>query len=126
MDREFGDGFTLRYHLAPPLLARRDARTREPRKLEFGPWLHWPLRALAALKCLRGTVFDVFGYTAERRTERQLPEIYCSLVRRLLADLNPARYDVAVTIAELPEQIRGFGHVKTRALARVREEEKRL
>jgi indolepyruvate ferredoxin oxidoreductase len=73
-------------------------------------------RLLARLRRLRGTPLDPFGRTAERRTERRLIGDYEVLVDRLLADLDPQRLDVAVQLAALPEQIRGFGHVKERHL----------
>jgi indolepyruvate ferredoxin oxidoreductase len=100
--------------------------TNEPLKREFGPWIVWVLRMLARLKGVRGTYLDVFAHTAERRTERRLPEEYCSAIRALLADLDSTRHATAVRIARLPEQIRGFGHVKRDALLRVIEEEQRL
>jgi indolepyruvate ferredoxin oxidoreductase len=121
----FGDGFSIRYHLAPPLLPIRDRRG-EPRKLVFGPWMSVVLRALARLKGLRGTPFDVFGYTAERRAERRLVDDYRASIRRLLAGLDSGRYELAVTIARLPEQIRGFGHVKRRSMEMARADESRL
>jgi indolepyruvate ferredoxin oxidoreductase len=109
----------LRFHLAPPLLARRDAAGR-PRKREFGPWVWSAFAVLARLKFLRGSVFDPFGYAAERRTERRLIEEYREGVRAFVARLAPERLERALEYARLPEQIRGFGHVKQRGIEAAR------
>jgi indolepyruvate ferredoxin oxidoreductase len=112
------DGKNLRFefHLAPPLLARRDKTTGQPRKIAFGPWMMTGFRMLARLKGLRGTAFDPFGYTAERRTERKLIADYESTLAELLERLTPANHHLAVGIAAIPEKIRGFGHIKMRNL----------
>jgi indolepyruvate ferredoxin oxidoreductase len=107
----------LELNLAPPLLARRDPRTGELQKRPFGPWMFRAFRLLARLKRLRGTRWDVFGRTAERRAERRLIEDYRELIRELLADLGPHNHAVAVELAALPDHIRGFGHVKERSIA---------
>lgn len=109
---KFESGFKLKYHLAPPLLARRDPDTGLPRKMEVGEWILPAFRALARLKFLRGTPFDVFGYTAERKRERQLIKDYEATIEELLRDLTPENHRTGVEIASLPEQIRGYGHVK--------------
>jgi indolepyruvate ferredoxin oxidoreductase len=114
---QFDGDYTLKFHLSPPLLARKDPNTGEPRKMEFGPRMLFVFRVLAKLKRLRGTAFDVFGYTAERRRERALVEDYIALLQRLLPDLSAANHSTAVEIASLPDAIRGFGHVKERAIA---------
>ncbi len=122
------EGETLRYrfHLAPPLLARRDPVTGEPRKMTFGPWMLPVFRVLARLKGLRGTAFDPFGYTHERRTERQLIVDYAALVDELCAALAPANHGLAVALASIPEKIRGFGPVKERHLKQAKQEEAAL
>ena len=117
---QFEGDWRVSYHLAPPLLARPDPASGEPRKLRFGPWLRPVLRGLARLKFLRGTPFDPFGRTEERRTERALIAEYERTLERLLAELAPANHALAVEIASLPEQIRGFGHVKRKAIAEAR------
>jgi len=111
----------LRFHLAPPLLGRRDAEGRAL-KTSFGPWMMGAFRVLAGLRGLRGTAFDVFGRTAERRMERQLIEDYRAMVEDLLARFDAIDFDTALSLARLPEQIRGFGHVKLESVvsARVR------
>lgn len=113
---EFDGDAKLRLHLAPPFLAKRDAVTGEPRKREFGPWVFPVFRVLARLKRLRGTPLDPFGFAAERRVERQLIRDYAALVDTVLARLTPEALPIAVELAELPQSIRGFGHVKTRSI----------
>jgi indolepyruvate ferredoxin oxidoreductase len=121
--RERFDGdWTLTFHLAPPILSKPDPETGVPAKRAFGPWLLPVLRVLAKLKVLRGTPFDPFGRTAERRTERALIGDYEALVDELLAGLDASNHAQAVALAGLPEQIRGYGHVKERHLAKVRVE----
>ena len=109
--QEFDGDFKMSFHLAPPMLARKGADGR-PQKREFGPWLERPLRVLARLKGLRGTPFDPFGYTAERRMERALIKQYQSDMAEIEKHLSPDTLDIAVALAELPLQIRGFGPVK--------------
>ena len=109
----------LVHHFAPPILGKTDAQGR-PVKQAFGPWMHKALPWLAKLKFLRGTAFDPFGRTEERRTERALIQEYRASVEALLARLSKARLDTAVEIARLPLEIRGFGHVKAANLEKVR------
>ncbi len=114
LQQQFDGDYTLEYHLAPPLLAARDAASGEPRKHAFGPWILNVFRILAPLRRLRGTVFDIFGYTKERRMERQLIANYETTLRELAASLNPDNHALAVEIASVPAKIRGFGHIKQR------------
>ncbi|MBO1113332.1 indolepyruvate ferredoxin oxidoreductase family protein [Bordetella petrii] len=117
---QFEGGYTLRFHMAPPLLARKDPRTGIPRKVALGP-AAWPaMRVLARFKGLRGTWLDPFGHSAERRMERQLIQEYRQTVDTLLAHLSPANLAQAAGIAALPEQVRGFGHVKAASVAEYR------
>ena len=109
----------LVHHFAPPILGRTDAQGR-PLKQAFGPWMHKALPWLAKLKFLRGTAFDPFGRTEERRTERALIQEYRASVEALLARLSKERLDTAVEIARLPLEIRGFGPVKAANLEKVR------
>ncbi|RZA17150.1 MAG: indolepyruvate ferredoxin oxidoreductase family protein, partial [Lysobacteraceae bacterium] len=115
----FEGDFKLNYHLAPPLLAKRNAKG-ELQKSKFGPAMLQAFRVLARLKGLRGSAFDVFGYTDERRTERALIGEYRACVDELLATLNAVNHAQALEIARLPEQIKGYGHVKERNLAAAR------
>ena len=122
------DGEKLRYefHLAPPLLARRNPVTGEPKKMSFGPWILKLFAALAKLKFLRGTAFDPFGYTAERKTERRLIAEYEKLLGEFVERLTPNNHQLAVALAMVPEKIRGFGPVKQRHLAAAKAEEATL
>jgi indolepyruvate ferredoxin oxidoreductase len=121
-----GDNLRFEFHLAPPLLARIDKATGAPRKMSFGPWMLPVFRLLAKFKGLRGTAFDPFGRTAERRTERQLIADYEAMLDEMLAKLTPANHPVAVGLAAIPEKIRGFGHVKLRHLAAAKADEAAL
>ena len=107
----FEGDWKLHFYLAPPLLAKRDAHGHLV-KQKFGPWLLPAFRVLAKLKFLRGTAFDIFGKTEERRTERALIGEYIALVDELVAGLTVGNLPLALELANLPDQIRGFGHVK--------------
>jgi indolepyruvate ferredoxin oxidoreductase len=112
--RETFDGdFKLHFNLAPPLFARKDADG-NLRKAEYGSWVFGAFKWLAKMRGLRGGAFDVFGYTAERRMERQLIVDYRKTVDELLAGLDGDNHALAVDIASVPEHIRGYGHVKER------------
>jgi indolepyruvate ferredoxin oxidoreductase len=114
LERRFEGDFELRFNLAPPLLARRDDATGEPRKREFGPWIMTLFGLLSKLRFLRGSRLDLFGYSAERRRERADIEAYESLLETLEAGLSGERLDLALQLAESPAMLRGFGHVKDR------------
>ena len=122
----FADGARYRYNLAPPLFSRRDKETGLPKKREFGPWVGRVFPLLARLKVLRGTPLDLFGYTAERKMERQLISEYEQRMLDLIGRLNAANHATAVQIASLPAQIRGFGHVKEANVEKVRAMEPEL
>ena len=115
---QFEGDFKLRYHLAPPIAAQRDVKTGHLRKREFGPSTMWGFRLLACLKGLRGTVFDIFGRSEERRAERALIGEYETLLAEIEVSLTPHNHSTALALAELPTQIRGFGHVKEAAMER--------
>jgi len=114
LQRQFDGDFTLDYHLAPPLLARRDPATGEPKKRAFGPWMRHVFRLLTWLRPLRGTALDIFGYTQERRMERRLIADYEAILRELSATLSSDNHALAIEIASLPAKMRGFGHIKAR------------
>ena len=116
---QFEGSFALHYHMAPPLFAKRNDKG-ELQKQRFGPWMGTAMRLLARLKFLRGTALDPFGHSEERRTERALVGEYRSAILAMLPTLTPANRDAAVAFARVPEQIRGFGHVKARHLAAAR------
>jgi indolepyruvate ferredoxin oxidoreductase len=125
--RELG-GEQLRFfvHLAPPLFARRDKVTGEPKKMTFGPWIFPLFRLLAKFKFLRGTPFDPFGYSTERKLERALVRDYEAMLEEVLARLSGDNHHVAVGLAAIPEKIRGFGHVKLRHLKAAKADEAAL
>ena len=121
-----GENLRFEFHLAPPLLTKINPATGEPRKMSFGPWMMSGFKALAKLKVLRGTVFDIFGYSGERRTERKLIADYEALLGEILAKLTPDNHTAAVGLAAIPEKIRGFGPVKARHLAAAKADEAAL
>jgi indolepyruvate ferredoxin oxidoreductase len=123
---QFDGDLRLEFHLAPPMLAKIDPRTGEPKKMSFGPWMLRVFNALAKFKFLRGTPLDPFGYSAERRTERQLIAHYRALIETILPEFSPANHATAVAVASIPEKIRGFGPVKQRHLAAAKAEEAAL
>jgi indolepyruvate ferredoxin oxidoreductase len=119
-------GGRLTFHLAPPLFARIDPVTGVPRKTAFGPWMKSAFSVLAWLRFLRGTAFDPFGRSRERRRERALIGEYRSVIDELLAALTPRNVALAAEIAAIPEQIRGYGHVKERHLKAAKDRESEL
>ena len=108
---EFDGDFDMRFHLAPPILAKKGVDGR-PQKREFGAWMERPMRMLARLKGLRDTPLDVFGYSNERRMERALIKQYEGDMAAVLPNLTDETRDLIVALAELPLSIRGFGPVK--------------
>ncbi|MEO8304582.1 MAG: indolepyruvate ferredoxin oxidoreductase family protein [Betaproteobacteria bacterium] len=122
---QFEGDYKLTFHLAPPVLNKPDAATGEAKKSVYGPWMMSAFRVLAKMRRLRGTPLDVFNRTAERKMERALPGEYEMLVAEVLATLAPHNHRAAVLLAQIPEQIRGYGHVKERHLkaAKVRQAE---
>lgn len=111
----FGKRARLTFHMAPPLMSRKNHRG-ELIKKSFGPWMMTMFRILARLKGLRGGAFDLFGRTAERAMERRLRDEYRERLELLAARLTEAKHDLAVEIASLPDDIRGYGHVKEKAV----------
>jgi indolepyruvate ferredoxin oxidoreductase len=114
--QQFEGDFKLKVHLAPPLLGKTNARG-EPVKTVFGPYMFTVFRWLARCKGLRGTVFDPFGLTEERRSERALIAQYRAMLDEMLPDLDAGNHALALELARVPEQVKGFGHVKARHLA---------
>ena len=112
---QFEGDVKLKFNLAPPMFAKKNAKG-ELVKREFGGWMLGAFKLLAKLKGLRGGAFDVFGYTAERKMERALIAEYRQMIEALLPSLTAASHADAVELASLPEQIRGFGHVKEKAV----------
>jgi indolepyruvate ferredoxin oxidoreductase len=121
----FEPGYTLKFHLAPPILSHTGPNGR-PQKRVFGRWILPVFRLLARLKGLRGSAFDLFGYTRERRTERSLIFEYRATIERILASLTPENYDLAIEIAAVPEMMRGYGHVKAQNIDHARSKQANL
>jgi indolepyruvate ferredoxin oxidoreductase len=110
----------LHFHLAPPLLARPDPVTGRPRKIEFGGWILPVFRILKRFRFLRGTPFDPFSYSADRKAERQLIAEYETLIAEVVPALRADNHAVAVELAALPDQIRGYGPIKAAAIEKAR------
>ncbi|MBK0391244.1 indolepyruvate ferredoxin oxidoreductase family protein [Ramlibacter algicola] len=117
---QFDGDFKIHYHLAPPLLAKRNAKG-ELVKRKYGPAMVLGFQVLAKLRGLRGTALDVFGRTEERRMERALIDEYRAAIEQVLARLTAGNHALALEIAAIPDQMRGFGHVKERNVAAARE-----
>jgi indolepyruvate ferredoxin oxidoreductase len=122
----FEGGYKVKYHLAPPLFAARDPRTGHLIKREFGGWILPAFRMLAKLKFLRGGKLDVFGHTAERKRERALIGEYEALVDELLSGLSPANHALAVKLAAVADDIRGYGHIKDASIEKAKRKETEL
>jgi len=123
---QFEGDFHLSFHLAPPIFAKHDSNTGKPLKREFGGWMLPLLRILARCKGLRGSALDVFGYSAERKMERALIAEYEEDIELILEQINPNNLALAVEMAELPLQMRGFGHVKQASIDSARQRHGRL
>ena len=130
VSQQFEGDYKLVFNLAPPWLSKRDPATGEPKKREFGAWIVPVFRVLAKLRFLRGTAFDVFGYSAERRADRSLITQYEENIKTTLSVLevtnDAAHHAAAVALASLPEQIRGYGHVRAKSIEPVRKREREL
>jgi len=124
--QQFEGDVRLRFHMAPPLLARRDPETGHLQKREYGGWLFHAFKLLAKLRHLRGTSLDIFGYTAERRLERRLIGNYETLIGEVLGGLTADNHRLAVDLASVPEHLRGFGHVKEEHLAQAKTHQAQL
>ena len=120
LEDTFEGDYRLAFNLAPPLLARKDKVTGLPKKAEYGAWMLPAFRVLAQLRFLRGTALDIFGYSAERKLERALIGEYEATIDKLLEGLDEGNYATAVDLASVPEQIRGYGHVKDQHLEKAR------
>jgi indolepyruvate ferredoxin oxidoreductase len=125
LEAQFEGDYRVRFHLAPPLTAKRDANGHLIKR-EYGPWIMPAFRVLAKLKWLRGTMLDPFGHTAERKMERRLIAEYESLVASVLTALTPDNHAAAIELLGVAERIRGYGHIKQQSVAQVKATEARL
>ena len=126
LNAQFEGDFSLEFHLAPPIMAHADPQTGVPKKMRFGPWMLKAFGLLAKFKGLRGSKLDIFGYTEERRMERQLIADYFALMQEIGGKLGPDNHALAVQLASIPEDIRGYGHIKLRHLKQAQEKQAKL
>ena len=126
LKEQFDGDASVKVSLAPPLLASRDKVTGHLRKREFGSWIFRAFELLTRFKFLRGTAFDPFGYTAERRMERALPGEYSAMIFRHLDKAKPQDWPRLVALAKSAELVRGYGHIKEASVAKYRGECARL
>ncbi|HSE35456.1 MAG TPA: indolepyruvate ferredoxin oxidoreductase family protein [Candidatus Paceibacterota bacterium] len=116
----------ITFHMAPPLFARKDPETGHLRKSTYGPWMLFAMRLLARLKGLRGTRFDPFGYSHDRKLEREIIAHYEEKLAVVLRGLTAENLPAAIALVSIDADVRGFGHVKEASLAHMREREERL
>ena len=114
LDAQFTGNYSIRFHLAPPLLSKANPNTGKVKKYEFGLWLMPMFRILAKLKWLRGTRWDIFALTSERRQEREDLARYEADLAEVCDLLAPDNYRAAQQLMKLPAKLRGYGHVKAR------------
>ena len=126
LDATFVHDGKLSFYLAPPILARKDKVTGLPVKRRFGGWIMPVFRGLARLKALRGTMFDPFGYHAERRQERRWIQLYLSDLKQVADNLTSENHALFLSLAQVPDRIRGYGHVKVRAMQTAAAERKEI
>jgi indolepyruvate ferredoxin oxidoreductase len=119
---EFASWTSIDLHLAPPLLAARDPTTGRLRKTTYRRWIFPMLRTLARFRRIRGRFFDPFSWSADRRLERRLLADYQAIVATIVDKLTPANHALAIPLAQYPEKIRGYGHVKLATVKRVEPE----
>lgn len=126
LDSQFSGKRRLRFHLAPPLLAKKDPTTGRLQKRELGAWILPLFKVLTAMRKIRGTALDLFSYSEESRTERQDIQDYLTLLHQDVLPLMEQDYQRAVAVLETVQRLRGFGHVKERNRAEVKERQKEL
>ena len=126
LSEKFDGDLTLKFYLAPPLFARRDKTSGHLQKQEYSAWMLRAFRLLARLKSLRGTAFDPFGRTAERKTERKLIDDYFAMIDQRIAGLKAEQIPQLARLARIPETIRGYGHVKEANIKQAMTEKSRM
>jgi len=126
LEKEFEGNLSLEFHLAPPLFNKPDPITGRPKKTKFGPWAMRMFKLLAAMKGLRGTKLDIFAHSEDRQTERRLLAEYQALIPELILGLTPANHALAVALASVPDQIRGYGPVKAESVVTAKTKEAEL
>ncbi|QQN75301.1 DUF6537 domain-containing protein [Croceicoccus sp. YJ47] len=126
LNQAFEGDFKVKIQMAPPVFAKPRKPGGEPEKIEFGPWIFPVLRMLGKMKGLRGGMFDIFGYSAERKMERRLIGEYRDLIEGLLPRLTPGTQAEIAEIAALPDMVRGYGPIKERNVESYEEEKAKL
>lgn len=126
IEDHFEGDYKLQFHLAPPLLAKKDKVTGHLQKKTYGSWMMRAFKILAGFKFLRGGVLDPFSYTQERKMERALIGEYETTLDYVLKHIKDNNYEIACAIANIPEEIRGFGHVKEEHLQKARLKQQKL
>jgi indolepyruvate ferredoxin oxidoreductase len=126
IESQFQGEYKLQFHLAPPLLAKKKPGSDVPAKMAFGGWMMHAFRALAPFKFLRGTPFDVFGYTTERKRERALRDDYFKFIDEAVDKLSQDNKALMLKLAQLPEQVRGYGHIRLANMDKVAQEARML
>ena len=126
LQNAFQGDFELKFHLAPPILTKLNRETGLRDKRTYGGWIFSAMRVLAKLKFLRGTSFDFCGWSGERRMERQLAAEYETTMLEVANGLNHDNHALALQIANVPERIRGYGHVKEKHLELANDEREAL
>jgi len=121
LKQQFEGRLKLRFHLAPPVFSKKNSQGL-PVKSTYGPWVWHAMKALAKLKWLRGTRLDPFGWTAERQMERQLIKDFVELTLQLTGHARTDEWQQVQDMLSLPQQIRGFGHVKLATVAQYRQQ----
>jgi len=113
---QFDGDFKIKFNLAPPIMGGGKDALGRPKKRAFGPWMMTVFKMLARMRHLRGTAFDIFGQTPDRRLERDLIAGYEKDVATVLGLLSPLTLDTAIEILALPDRIRGYGPVKEKSV----------
>lgn len=109
----FSGDYKIKFHMAPPLISKRDPITGQLKKREFGGWMLSALKIVSKFKGLRNTPLNPFGYSAERKEDKELLSQYESVLKQIISDLNEENKEIALEMAKVPEFIRGYGHVRT-------------
>jgi indolepyruvate ferredoxin oxidoreductase len=117
LDATFKHGYTVKYNLAPPTISKKDPVTGHLIKQQFGPWMRTAFGWMKKFKGLRGGGLDFFGKTEERHQERQMIEDYIKELDGICAALSPVNHAAAVALASVPDEVRGYGHVKEKSIA---------
>ena len=126
LEEQFTGDFCVQYHLAPPIFAKKDRVTGLASKRAFGQWMTGILRVVAKFKFLRGSAFDPFAWSDDRRLELRLIEEYEHVVREVISNVNANNYRIATELVSFPDTIRGFGHIKRQSYDETMERVKEL